>query len=347
MAERANGTLGCTRSTTSSLREIILPLYSALVRPHLWDWLQFCTSQCKRNQAIGESIHKVMKGLERPSCEGWERLELLNLVMKGLEHPSCERWERLELLSLERFCGELTKVYDYLKGFDPLISKQIKQTEGYGHTVPLSDGGKAFCIIYSVIGIPFTLLFLTAVVQRIIVYVTRRPVLYFHIRWGFSKQVVAIIHAMVLGFITVSCFFLIPAAIFSVLEDDWNFLESFYFCFISLSTIGLGDYVPGEGYNQKFRELYKIGITCYLLMGLIAMLVVLETFCELHELKKFRKLFYVKKDKEEDQVHIMEHDQLSFSSISDQAASMKDDQKANEPFVNSQSPTSNDSSLNN
>ncbi|KAJ7416594.1 Potassium channel subfamily K member 1 [Willisornis vidua] len=218
---------------------------------------------------------------------------------------------------------------------------------GYGHTVPLSDGGKAFCIIYSVIGIPFTLLFLTAVVQRIIVYVTRRPVLYFHIRWGFSKQVVAIIHAMVLGFITVSFFFLIPAAIFSVLEDDWNFLESFYFCFISLSTIGLGDYVPGEGYNQKFRELYKVGITCYLLMGLIAMLVVLETFCELHELKKFRKLFYVKKDKEEDQVHIMEHDQLSFSSISDQAASMKDDQKANEPFVNSQSPTSNDSSLNN
>lgn len=133
---------------------------------------------------------------------------------------------------------------------------------GYGHTVPLSDGGKAFCIVYSVIGIPFTLLFLTAVVQRVTIHVTRRPVLYFHIRWGFSKQLVAIVHAVLLGFITVSCFFFIPAAVFSVLEDDWNFLESFYFCFISLSTIGLGDYVPGEGYNQKFRELYKIGITC-------------------------------------------------------------------------------------
>lgn len=133
---------------------------------------------------------------------------------------------------------------------------------GYGHTVPLSDGGKAFCIVYSVIGIPFTLLFLTAVVQRVTIHVTRRPVLYFHIRWGFSKQLVAIVHAVLLGFVTVSCFFFIPAAVFSVLEDDWNFLESFYFCFISLSTIGLGDYVPGEGYNQKFRELYKIGITC-------------------------------------------------------------------------------------
>uniref|UniRef100_A0ACB8GCN4 Potassium channel sub K member 1 n=1 Tax=Sphaerodactylus townsendi TaxID=933632 RepID=A0ACB8GCN4_9SAUR len=218
---------------------------------------------------------------------------------------------------------------------------------GYGHTVPLSDGGKAFCIIYSVIGIPFTLLFLTAVVQRIIVYVTRRPVLYFHIRWGFSKQIVAIVHAVILGFVIVSCFFFIPAAVFSVLEDDWNFLESFYFCFISLSTIGLGDYVPGEGYNQKFRELYKIGITCYLLLGLIAMLVVLETFCELHELKKFRKMFYVKKNKEEDQVRIVEHDQLSFSSISDQAASMKEDQKVNEPFVSPQLALNCEGSINN
>lgn len=151
--------------------------------------------------------------------------------------------------------------------FPNLLSASGALTElffltGYGHTVPLSDGGKAFCIIYSVIGIPFTLLFLTAVVQRVTVHVTRRPVLYFHIRWGFSKQVVAIVHAVLLGFVTVSCFFFIPAAVFSVLEDDWNFLESFYFCFISLSTIGLGDYVPGEGYNQKFRELYKIGITC-------------------------------------------------------------------------------------
>ncbi|XP_029449733.1 potassium channel subfamily K member 1 [Rhinatrema bivittatum] len=213
------------------------------------------------------------------------------------------------------------------------FASTVLSTTGYGHTVPLSDGGKAFCIIYSVIGIPFTLLFLTAVVQRITVYVTKRPVLYFHQRWGISKQVVSIVHAVLLGFIIVSCFFFIPAAIFSVLEEDWNFLESFYFCFISLSTIGLGDYVPGEGYNQKFRELYKIGITCYLMLGLIAMLVVLETFCELQELKKFRKMFYVKKSKEEDQEHIMEHDQLSFSSISDQAASLKEDQKLNEPFV--------------
>nr|KAF6399788.1 potassium two pore domain channel subfamily K member 1 [Molossus molossus] len=218
-----------------------------------------------------------------------------------------------------------------------LFPSTLLSTASYGHTVPLSDGGKAFCIIYSIIGIPFTLLFLTAVVQRVTIHVTRRPVLYAHIRWGFSKQVVAIVHAVLLGFVTVSCFFFIPAAVFSILEDDWNFLESFYFCFISLSTIGLGDYVPGEGYNQKFRELYKIGITCYLLLGLIAMLVVLETFCELHELKKFRKLFYVKKDRDEDRVPIVEQDQLSFSAADH--TDVKEGQKQDEPFVAPAPPT--------
>ncbi|CAN2389879.1 Belongs to the two pore domain potassium channel (TC 1.A.1.8) family [Pristimantis euphronides] len=213
------------------------------------------------------------------------------------------------------------------------FASTVLSTTGYGHTVPLSDGGKVFCILYSVIGIPFTLLLFTALVQRILVHVTRRPVLYMHIHWGFPKHVVAVVHALLLGFITVTCFFFIPAAVFSILEEDWNFLESFYFCFISLSTIGLGDYVPGEGYNQRFRQLYKLGITCYLLIGLIAMLVVLETFCELHELKTFRKMFYVKKKKAEDQENIVEHDQLAFSSISDQAASLKEEQKLSEPFV--------------
>ncbi|XP_038830985.1 potassium channel subfamily K member 1-like isoform X2 [Salvelinus namaycush] len=141
------------------------------------------------------------------------------------------------------------------------FASTVLSTTGYGHTAPLSDGGKAFCIVYSVIGIPFTLLFLTAVVQRIMVFSTRRPVMYVSTRWGLSKPLVAVVHATLLAILAASCFFLIPAAIFSSLEENWNFLESIYFCFISLSTIGLGDYVPGESFNQRFRQLYKVGIT--------------------------------------------------------------------------------------
>lgn len=144
---------------------------------------------------------------------------------------------------------------------DWTISCPVCCPTGYGHTAPLSDGGKAFCIIYSAIGIPFTLLFLTAAVQRIMVFSTRRPIMYIHRQWGLSKPLVAIGHASLLAVLAISCFLLIPAAVFSALEENWNFLESFYFCFISLTTIGLGDYVPGEAVNQNFRELYKVGIT--------------------------------------------------------------------------------------
>ncbi|XP_067876306.1 potassium channel subfamily K member 1-like [Heterodontus francisci] len=209
----------------------------------------------------------------------------------------------------------------------------ILTTTGYGHTVPLSDGGKAFCMVYSLVGIPFTLLLLTSVVQHIMVHVTRRPVQYIHTRWGYPEHIVALIHAMVLGLLIISCFFFIPAAIFSNLEKEWDFLESIYFCFISLSTIGLGDYVPGEIQNQQFQELYKFGITVYLMIGLTAVLVALETFCELHKVKEFKRIFYLKKDKLEDEQNILDHDQLAFPSVTDSVPITREQQKLNEPIA--------------
>ncbi|XP_072292823.1 potassium channel subfamily K member 1b [Eucyclogobius newberryi] len=259
--------------------------------------------------------------------------DLLRQELRGIKTQFLKENECISEESLERFLKRALDASNY--GVSILnnasvnwnwdftsalfFASTVLSTTGYGHTAPLSDGGKAFCILYSVIGIPFTLLFLTAVVQRIMVFSTRRPIAYFHTNWGFSKPLVAIVHATVLAVLAVSCFFLVPAAIFSALEENWNFLESFYFCFISLSTIGLGDYVPGEAVNQKFREIYKVGITVYLLLGLIVMLVVLETFCELQQLKQLRKMFYLKKEKPQDRMAILEHDHLSFTTVSNRS----------------------------
>lgn len=54
----------------------------------------------------------------------------------------------------------------------------------------------------------------------------------------------------------------------------------------------------------------------YLILGLIVMLVVLETFCELQQLKQLRKMFYLKKEKPQDRLAILEHDHLSFTTVS-------------------------------
>ncbi|XP_069699067.1 potassium channel subfamily K member 9 [Periplaneta americana] len=63
------------------------------------------------------------------------------------------------------------------------------------------------------------------------------------------------------------------AVLFSEWEE-WDFLDSAYFCFISLSTIGFGDIVPGERIikNQEI-DLSFIFCSMYLMLGmaLIAM----------------------------------------------------------------------------
>lgn len=73
--------------------------------------------------------------------------------------------------------------------------------------------------------------------------------------------------------------------------------------------------------------LFIFSSSVYLILGLIVMLVVLETFCELQQLKQLRKMFYLKKEKQKDRLAILEHDQLSFSSVSKEAASSNEDNR--------------------
>ena len=55
---------------------------------------------------------------------------------------------------------------------------------------------------------------------------------------------------------------IIPSFIFWFLEPEWDFWDSAYFVFISVTTIGLGDYVPGDyTKNQTLRNVYKVGVS--------------------------------------------------------------------------------------
>ncbi|KAK0046541.1 potassium channel subfamily K member 2-like isoform X2, partial [Biomphalaria pfeifferi] len=158
--------------------------------------------------------------------------------------------------------------WDFSGAFGFVVS--VVTTIGFGNLAPFTMEGKAVCVVYSVFGIPLTLLVLGGIGEKMASCVSKvrkckNP--YCH-HSSKVNRMLNILYVMILG---VAIIFLAPAAMFTYVEQ-WHFLESLYFCYTTLSTIGFGDYVIGihETRLSKFaaHEFYEVFAYVWILVGL-------------------------------------------------------------------------------
>ena len=120
---------------------------------------------------------------------------------------------------------------------------------GCWHSAPKTVGWKIFCMFYALAGIPLNLIMFQSIGERLNIFVTfllRSIKKCFKVKEPEVSQTNLIMVCMIMSNIVVAG----GAWAFSYYEK-WNYIDACYYCVITLTTIGFGDYVA----LQKFRAL--------------------------------------------------------------------------------------------
>ncbi|BET01966.1 Ion channel [Nesidiocoris tenuis] len=160
---------------------------------------------------------------------------LLVPINEGQEPESLARWNNVQAI---------------------FFAATVLTTIGYGNIVPVTVGGRTFCLLFALIGIPLCVSVIADLGSIVANRFTGLP------NWleKVSTTVKSLLSAL-LALTLLLVYISMGAVLFMFLEGEWTFFESFYFCFITMTTIGFGDLVP-----QKPE--YMLLCTIYILIGL-------------------------------------------------------------------------------
>ncbi|KAF7697248.1 potassium channel subfamily K member 4 isoform X1 [Silurus meridionalis] len=219
----------------------------------------------------------VFHYLETPYEEG-VHIKLLDTRREFLDNYTCVSPDMLQAL--------IEKVTDAIgAGVDPknndtfssswdlasafFFSGTIITTIGYGNISPKTQWGQLFCICYALVGIPMFGFLLAGVGDHLGTglrnAIAKIEMLF--LKWKVSATIVRIITAVLSILLGCVLFVFVPTLIFQEIES-WSLLESAYFVVITLTTVGFGDYVAGDGGAEGTDHWYKPLVWFWILLGL-------------------------------------------------------------------------------
>ncbi len=101
-----------------------------------------------------------------------------------------------------------------------------------------------FFVLYALIGIPMCLVFLAGVGERLAM-VNERIARTINLCSQYPK-LEKVVDSLIIVLFGLGFLVIIPAILFSVIEDGWGVDIGIYYVLTSLSTVGFGDYVAGK-----------------------------------------------------------------------------------------------------
>ncbi|XP_011682443.2 potassium channel subfamily K member 16 [Strongylocentrotus purpuratus] len=165
--------------------------------------------------------------------------------------------------------------WDFSSSF--FFSGTVVTTIGYGAIAPRTYGGQLYCMVYAALGIPYTAWILASIgafYQKTMEgYIARadKALMMSISRIRIRKIFLGIVVAA--GSYTI--FLIIPAVIFMFLEH-WTFHIAHYYTFITLTTIGFGDYIATVDGPNLEHWLYDFIVTLWNILGLAYLAVIIS-----------------------------------------------------------------------
>lgn len=122
-------------------------------------------------------------------------------------------------------------------------------------------------MFYAILGIPLTLVMFQSLGERIntfVRYLLRRA----KRGRGLQKSEVSMGNMVLVGLLSCMSTLCIGAATFAHFED-WSFFNAYYYCFVTLTTIGLGDFVALQKNNTLQEQTPYVAFSfMYIFVGL-------------------------------------------------------------------------------